>query len=126
MPYTLQDYHNYSKFLPSFFKKYKTLHGEGIWKHEIRDILYEEDVPDDAVAGVRIWTRDPEVSYLCFINSSGLRMEQHTPTQITACLDMWLADVRSRKEEFEAFMQGIAMDYVPLSIPELDRLARPE
>jgi hypothetical protein len=126
MPPVLQDYHNYSKFLPTFFKAYSSVCGEVFWKHEIRDIIYEKEVPDYAVAAVRVWTREPETMYVCFMNSSGFRIDQNNPIEITNCVDMWLVDVRSRKEEFDAFMQGVAINYSPLSVTDLDRLARPQ
>jgi len=122
---SLQDYHNYSKFLPTFFKG-QSVCGGGFWKHEVRDILYEKDVPDYAVAAVRVWVRESETMYVYFMNSSGFRINNNNPIEVTDCVDMWLADVRSRKEEFEAFMQGVAMDYTPLSITDLHHLARPE
>jgi hypothetical protein len=123
MSYTLQDYYNYSKFLPNFFKDYSAC-GETFEKHEIRDIHREPGISEYAVAAVRIWTGNPEVVYLYSMNSSGFRIEENNPIKLTECFDRWLEDVRLRKEEFEAFMQGVAMNYTPLSIPELDHLAR--
>lgn len=130
MSYTLQDYHNYAKYIPHFFKGL-TLN-ETFQEYEIRDILDEKDVPEnsDAVAAVWIWTlraENPSIGRRCFMNSQGHRVKHGTiPIEVGQCLDSWLADVRARKEEFEAFMKGVAMNYTPLSLSELHRMARPE
>ena len=130
MPYTLQDYHNYSKFMPQFFKNLVTLPGEIFQKYVISDILDEQDVPNNAVAAVWIWTRRedyPHVGRRCFMDSCGHRFkEAETPVEIAQRLDQWLADVRYRKEEFEAFMEGVAIEYRPLSISQIHHMARPE
>ena len=131
MAYTLQDCHNYAKFIPHFFKNIVALN-ETFQEYEIRDILDEHGVPEDAnaVAAVWIWTHradNPSIGRRCFVNSRGHRVKHGPiPTEIGECLDKWLVDVRARKEEFEAFMQGVATNYTPLTLSELHRMARPQ
>ena len=129
MSYTLQDCHNYAKYIPHFFKGL-TLN-ETFQEYEIRDILDENGVPENTnvVAAVWIWTRraeNPSIGRRCFVNSHGHRVKHGPiPTEIGECLDKWLADVRTRKEEFEAFMKGVATNYTPLSLSELHQMRLP-
>jgi hypothetical protein len=127
MPYTVQDYHNHAKFIPRFFKGLRTQPVENFQRYEIRDV-HESD-PANAVAAVWIWTlrEGYPVGHICFVDSAGGRFkEESTHEEIAERFDSWLADVRARKEEFEAFMEGIATNYRPLSVSELHELARPE
>jgi len=133
MPYTLQDYHNYSKYIPSFFKNLTSV-SEIFQQYEIRDILDEDNIPDiasaTAVGSVWIWShreKYPSIGRRCFLNSQAHRIvDEKIPTEIGERVDRWLQDVRVRKEEFEAFMRSVATNYTPLSVAEIHRMARTE
>jgi hypothetical protein len=122
MSYTVQDYRNYARFIPSFFKGLGSS-GETFHAYEILDVNPSESVPENAVAAVIIWTRHLSMQYgytdkrhVYYVDSSGHGIN---PIEFKTPFDNWLRDVRERKEEFDAFMQNVAVNYLPMTVSEI-------
>lgn len=119
--YTLENYTYYAKFLPSFFKDFTT--GDKYEFHEIHDVRNQTPVPtpENAVATIWVWSyfslEAGSKGRFYFVDSNGYRIKEGD-TEFTDRIDLWLEDVRQRKEEFDAFIT----DKRPFEI----RAARPE